>query len=61
MGLEGLVVLGLICWVAVIPSLIVGLRLRRAAHAGAAVAGVPRACEGRSRARAARVRNLVDI
>jgi len=61
--LKILVVLGLICWWAVIPALIVGLRLRLARHVERAAGRVPLRldCEGRRRLSPPRVRNPVDI
>jgi hypothetical protein len=63
MDLKILVVLGLICWWAVIPALIVGLRLRHARHAERVAGPAPLrlACEGRRRPSQPRVRNPVDI
>jgi hypothetical protein len=60
---QAIVLLLLVVWVVVIPLLVVGLRLRRARFAEAAVS-LRRPCEGRrrlaaaapSRARAARLR-----
>ena len=58
-----LVVLGLICWWAVIPTLIVGLRLRLARHVERDAGQLPLrlGCEGRRRPSPSRVRNPVDI
>jgi hypothetical protein len=63
MTLQTIVLLSLVVWVVVVPLLVVGLRLRRARFAEAALP-LRRLCEGRrrlagaalSRARAARLR-----
>ncbi len=52
MDLEILAVLGLICWWAIIPALVAGLRLRRAAEAErvtASAASIRLPCERRTR------------